>query len=266
MSDDRRWSIGELAAAAGVTVRTLHHYEEIGLLPATERTGAGHRRYTAVDVRRLYQIKALRQLGLPLDRIGGALSGADDWRALLTDQLQELQRQSDHIGTLMTHVRGLLDKLDSPSLPDSQSFLTTIEAMSIFKTYLSEQRRDLLTERSARLGDAAIEAAQLEWQAMVGQVHDFLERGTPVSEPAVQQLVARWDALAAKFHGDDPQIKAAASRMWDENQAALSERAGWSATEGRDIVTYLRAARAYTCGQPRDTPANPPRPGGSSNT
>ncbi|GII88878.1 hypothetical protein Ssi03_68680 [Sphaerisporangium siamense] len=49
----RRWSIGELARATGVTVRTLHHYDEIGLVPASERTASGHRRYTEGDLRRL---------------------------------------------------------------------------------------------------------------------------------------------------------------------------------------------------------------------
>ncbi len=249
-----------------MTVRTLHHYEEIGLLPASERTGSGHRRYTAADVRRLYQIKALRQLGLPLDRIGGGLAGADDWRRLLTDHLEELRQQSDQIATLMKHVRGLLHRLDGADLPDAQSFLATIEAMSMFRTYFSQQSRELLAERRAQLGAAGAEAAKREWKAMVAQVHEHLDRGTPVSDPAVQRLLADWDALASRFHGDDPRVKAAAARMWQENQAALSERAGWSATEGRDIVTYLREARAYACGQPRDTPADPPRPGGSSNT
>ena len=55
----RLWSVGQLARAGGVTVRTLHYYEEIGLVPASERTASGHRRYTDADVRRLYQVRAL---------------------------------------------------------------------------------------------------------------------------------------------------------------------------------------------------------------
>jgi DNA-binding transcriptional MerR regulator len=54
------WSIGELAAATGLTVRTLHHYDEIGLARPSLRTHAGHRRYTATDVRRLHRVLALR--------------------------------------------------------------------------------------------------------------------------------------------------------------------------------------------------------------
>ena len=48
------WSVGELARATGVTVRALHHYDEVGLLAPSARTAAGHRRYSDEDLRRLY--------------------------------------------------------------------------------------------------------------------------------------------------------------------------------------------------------------------
>ena len=72
MTDERRWRIGELAAATGLTVRTLHHYDAVGLLAPAERSAAGHRRYTSADVHRLYRVVALRQLGLSLEEIAGA--------------------------------------------------------------------------------------------------------------------------------------------------------------------------------------------------
>ncbi len=53
---ERQWSIGELAAAAGITVRTLHHYDRLALLVPSERSDGGHRRYTTDDVQRLYRI------------------------------------------------------------------------------------------------------------------------------------------------------------------------------------------------------------------
>lgn len=63
---ERRWRVGEVATATGLTVRALRHYDEIGLLVPSERSDAGHRRYTADDLARLYAIRALRHLGLPL--------------------------------------------------------------------------------------------------------------------------------------------------------------------------------------------------------
>lgn len=65
--NETRWKVGELAAETGLTVRTLHHWDELGLLTPSERTGAGYRLYSDADVRRLYRIVALRGLGLSLE-------------------------------------------------------------------------------------------------------------------------------------------------------------------------------------------------------
>src|SRR5258707_13337974 len=68
------WKVGELAKRTGVSVRALHHYDEIGLLSPSHRTSGGHRLYTEVDVARLQQIRSLRELGLGLDDIAKSLS------------------------------------------------------------------------------------------------------------------------------------------------------------------------------------------------
>ena len=95
MYDEKLWKIGDLAAATGLTVRTLHHYDEIGLLRPSERTHAGYRLYGEDEVRRLYEIRALRDLGIPLRDIPEALGG--DTRATLARHLvrveQDLERQ-----------------------------------------------------------------------------------------------------------------------------------------------------------------------------
>src|SRR4028118_1419848 len=67
------WKVGELADTTGLSVRALHHYEEIGLLVPSERTEAGHRLYSEDEVVRLQQIASLRALGLSLDQIRGFL-------------------------------------------------------------------------------------------------------------------------------------------------------------------------------------------------
>ena len=58
--------VGELARSSGVSVRTLHYYDEIGLLRPSQQTATGHRLYSRADVVRLQQIRSLRSLGLPL--------------------------------------------------------------------------------------------------------------------------------------------------------------------------------------------------------
>src|SRR5437016_6712558 len=69
--------VGELAKRTGLTIRTLHHYDEIGLLKPSLRTEADHRLYTASDVARLQQVVSLRQLGFSLEEIRDCLDRAD---------------------------------------------------------------------------------------------------------------------------------------------------------------------------------------------
>src|SRR6185436_8546401 len=88
----RRWRIGELADATGLTVRTLHHYEHLGLLAPPARTEGRQRLYDEDDVRRLYRIRALRDLGLSLTDIRRTI---DDDRATLTDVLRAHRARVD---------------------------------------------------------------------------------------------------------------------------------------------------------------------------
>src|ERR1043165_1599062 len=81
------WTVGEVAALAGVTVRTLHHYDRIGLLPPSDRTAAGYRSYTEADLLRLQRILAYRELGFGLDDIAALLDDP------ASDPLEHLRRQ-----------------------------------------------------------------------------------------------------------------------------------------------------------------------------
>ncbi|MEJ7584209.1 MAG: MerR family transcriptional regulator [Acidimicrobiales bacterium] len=100
--------VGELAAAAGLTVRTVHHYEEIGLLVASGRSESDHRLYSDSDVQRLYRICLLRRLGLALSEVGSALDDPQ-WslRSALAAHLREVERRLDREG----HLRGRLAHL-----------------------------------------------------------------------------------------------------------------------------------------------------------
>ena len=72
------WTVGQVADLFGVTVRTLHHYDEIGLLVPSERSRAGYRLYTAEDLTRLQQVVVYRRLEMPLDEIATLLEGGED--------------------------------------------------------------------------------------------------------------------------------------------------------------------------------------------
>ncbi|GAB7031906.1 MerR family transcriptional regulator [Streptomyces sp. NPDC021749] len=99
------YSVGQVAAFAGVTVRTLHHYDEIGLLHPGERNHAGHRRYGDDDLDRLQQILFYRELGFPLDEVAALLDdpGADPQEhlrrqhGLLTARIGKLQEMAEAV-------------------------------------------------------------------------------------------------------------------------------------------------------------------------
>ncbi|MGW3634872.1 MerR family transcriptional regulator [Streptomyces sp. NPDC005122] len=96
------YSVGQVAGFAGVTVRTLHHYDEIGLLVPGGRSHAGHRRYGDTDLDRLQQILFYRELGFPLDGVAALLDDpVADPRAhlrrqhdLLTARIEKLQKMA----------------------------------------------------------------------------------------------------------------------------------------------------------------------------
>jgi MerR family transcriptional regulator, thiopeptide resistance regulator len=98
-------SVGQLARAAGITVRTLHHYDEIGLLRPSVRTAAGYRRYTAGDVARLQRVLGYRELGLGLDDIAALLDGE-------ADPVEQLRRQRRLVADRIAHLTRVLDTLD----------------------------------------------------------------------------------------------------------------------------------------------------------
>src|SRR3954447_20798172 len=81
------YSVGEVAGYAGITVRTLHHYDGIGLLRPSGRSHAGHRRYDDADLDRLQRILFYRELGFALDEVAVLLDDPD------ADPYEHLRRQ-----------------------------------------------------------------------------------------------------------------------------------------------------------------------------
>ncbi|GII77630.1 hypothetical protein Sru01_26120 [Sphaerisporangium rufum] len=243
----RRWSIGELARAGGVTVRTLRHYDDIGLVRASERTPAGHRRYTEPDLRRLYRVRALRALGVPLAEIGAVIARpADDlaaMRELLGAQLAGLEEQAARIARLTRQVRGLLAQLGRSSMPHPDQFMTTLEMISMLDGYFTQEQQEQLARRRAELGPEAVEAARARWAGLVDELLAHVRAGTPVDDPRVRELVRDWDELGAAFHPAGGQTEEAARRMWREQGTELGRRLPWPPERMAELLAYLDRAR-----------------------
>lgn len=228
-----------MAKASGVTIRTLYHYEEIGLVPASERTASGHRRYTEADLRRLYRVRALRGLGLSLEEIAGVLDRPGDdltaLRALLGAQLAELDLRAARIGQLKEQISGLLWMLDKEVMPDPEKFMAALELHSVYESFFGQELRDHLARRRAEIGEEGMAGIRAQWLDMLREARRHLLDGTPVDDPRVQTLATRWEAMAAGLQSGDRQVDervtAAGMALWrssgPELSAQLSRQIDW---------------------------------------
>src|SRR5215207_8272151 len=139
------WKVGELAGVTGLTVRTLHHYDEIGLLKPSRRTRSGHRLYGEADVARLQQVTSLRQLGFPLEQIRDLLDrrGVSP-REVVALHLARVREQIEHQRTLAERLERIATRLEAAETVSADELIQTIEATTMYeKHYTPEQREEL---------------------------------------------------------------------------------------------------------------------------
>ncbi|TKC86850.1 MerR family transcriptional regulator [Trinickia terrae] len=214
--------IGELARQCGLTVRTLHHYDDIGLLTPSARTESGYRLYDRTDIARLYQIQALQRFGLSLAGIGAFLAGTDLPLASLVDkQLHMLEDQIQRATRLHERLSRLRDQLTRGEEPELADWLTTLESMTMYDKYFSEDE----LERLAFLYPDTREAA--EWRDLAAEVREALERNVTPREPEAQVLARRWMALLERDTAGSATLFAKLDEMY-LNEPSLQERIGIS--------------------------------------
>lgn len=129
------WRVGQLAELSGVTVRTLRHYDQTGLLQPSGQTSGGHRVYDQQNVTRLYRILALRRLGFSLAEIGSLLDDPQwDLQAMVTSHLGETERVAATATRLAAHLRAISGELDHSHKPQSETLFTIMEEMTTLET------------------------------------------------------------------------------------------------------------------------------------
>jgi len=109
VSEQQQYRVGQVAALTGVSVRTLHHYDDIGLLHPSKRLESRHRIYSSADLLKLQQILTLRHLGLDLRQIGDLLERADFdvvaslriQRNVVRDRIAQLEQIEMNLGRLL---------------------------------------------------------------------------------------------------------------------------------------------------------------------
>lgn len=211
----RRWKVGELAKATGVSVRTLHHYDEIGLLSPSHRSRAGHRRYGPEDLLRLQQILSLRQLGLSLEEINGFLKrrGASPTRVVAL-HLSRVREQIQLLTRLAARLEGLAKHLEAQEQATTEDLLKTMEVMTMIEKYYTEGQLQQLEARRKALGEEEIRKVEAEWPTLIAAVRAEMEKGTDPASPEVQRLTARWMELVEQFTGGDPGIRSSLQQLY----------------------------------------------------
>ncbi|MDL2344328.1 MerR family transcriptional regulator [Deinococcus sp. MIMF12] len=201
--------IGELAARSSVTVRTLRHYDQIGLLCPGERTDGDHRLYSEGEVRTLHQIQSLRTLGLSLEQIRGALQDpAHDPAQVLAAQIRLLKARLEREGALLERLKRLdprgaswAELLEVIRMNEKvEKMLDTARQVGEQPRFDDEQLR-YLEERREVVGEARLGEVEAEWPRLMAEVVREMEAGTPASDPRVLDLARRWQELVAEFTG-----------------------------------------------------------------
>ncbi|MGI8706840.1 MAG: MerR family transcriptional regulator [Actinomycetota bacterium] len=223
--EEKSWKIGELAGATGLTVRTLHHYDEMGLLVPMRRSSAGHRLYSEADVRRLYRVLVLRHLGFPLQDIADYLErGGFDLRAALRRQLDELERHLHAQEELRGRLIRIVEAVEAAEEPSVEQLIDNMEAMMDVEKYYTPEQLSQLDERRKQLGDEGIERSQRDWAELIADVQREREAGTDPGDPRMQELAGRWQGLIDAFTGGDPGIFNSLQSMYDDQGPEKASR------------------------------------------
>ncbi len=238
------YTVGALAEASGLTVRTLHHWDEIGLLRPAERSAAGHRRYSPDDVRRLYRIVALRGLGLSLEDVGTALEQeGPDLRAAVVAHLARVEEELAHTVDVRRRLRGILDAFDRLGVASTDQIIDAIEVMTMSEQYYTPEQLEQLEARRNALGEDGMAKAQQDWADLIAELDAERIAGTDPADPRVQALADRWQALIQAFTGGDPGIAASLKRMYAEEGPEKASR-GAVNTEVMEYAGRVMAARS----------------------
>ncbi|WP_026416489.1 MerR family transcriptional regulator [Actinomadura oligospora] len=247
-------TVGQVSTRLGVTVRALHHWDEIGLARPSMRTAAGYRLYTADDLERLHRIVVYRELGLGLDRIRTVLddSSADvpgalrTQRAQVAERIVRLQKLSDGLDRMIdAHERGLLLTIEQQAAILGPQWNPDWPAQARHR-YGTTTQWQQYAERSATRGPE-------EWQAVADAVADLdraladaMDTGVTPGSPAANRLVERHREVFASYFPLTRQMQVCLGRMYEADPGFAAHyngvRAGL-ATWFRQIIDA--SARAH---------------------
>ena len=221
----RGWRVGELANAAGMTVRALHHYEQLGLLVPAKRTPGRQRHFDQRDLGRLYTIRALRDLGLSLAEVGRVLKRdgialSDVLRAHRQEVDLEIQRLRK-LRTLLDHACTCADDRIDPD-----ALFATIQAMSQIARRAEERNHQHREQHGS----------EARWRALGAELRACMEARASPASPRVRTIAREaFERIHAFGKGDRATLDALAHLR---EFAPPTELAGWDPP----LFRYLQRA------------------------
>jgi DNA-binding transcriptional MerR regulator len=202
--------VGQVAGFAGVTVRTLHHYDDIGLLVPSERSHAGHRRYSDADLDRLQQILFYRELGFPLEEVAALLDDPD------VDPREHLRRQHELLTARIEKLQKMAEAVEHAMEARKMGInLTPEEKFEVFGDFDPDQYEDEVHERWGNT-DAYRQSQrraasytkedwlriQREAEEINGRFVALMEAGEPADSEAAMDAAEEHRAWISRNHYD----------------------------------------------------------------
>ena len=194
------YTVKTVANLAGLTVRTLHHYDEIGVLRPTSVSSAGYRLYSDADLDRLQQILFFRELGFGLRETKEMIdSPTFDRRQALTEHQRLLREKRRHIDALIASVEGTIAAIDNGTRLEGRAMFEGFDKKQLMKDREEARERwgsenvDESWRRASKYTKADWSAIQVESEAVESGLAALMDREP--TEPEAQALVERWHRL-----------------------------------------------------------------------
>jgi DNA-binding transcriptional MerR regulator len=221
--------IQEFAQLAGVTVRTLHHYDRLGLLSPSHRSEAGYRLYQHDDLGRLERVLVLRMLGLSLRDIAALLQHVDakdvePFAVMLVRQHAVLSERREGIARVLRAIEHARARAHAE--PEWLLYQTILKEINMEQTqhwmekYYSPEGREALQERIKTWTPELQADINVKWQELFAKVQEAIDTSLPLDSPEARALGQRWFQLADAFTQGNPELR-------DGIRKAFADRQNW---------------------------------------
>ena len=211
----------QFAKKACVTVRTLHHYDRLGLLKPSDRTGAGFRLYGERDFARLQQIVTLKFIGFPLKQIQRLLDRkGSDLPMALRLQRKTLEEKRRHLDSAIQAIARAEHLAASGGEPGWETFQKIIEVIHMqtnpdwTKQYYNDEAQKLIAERQKLWNPELQKKAEQDWTALIKDIESAAAEGVDPASPRAQALAERQAKLIEGFTGGHKAIEEGLGKLW----------------------------------------------------